>query len=46
MRGGDAAGAIGKERCRGRLNRLGDIVLGSNSDEDKDTAVHRDRTCS
>jgi hypothetical protein len=44
MRGGDAAGATGKERCRAGLNRLRDIVLGSNSDEDKDAATHWART--
>jgi hypothetical protein len=33
--------AVGHRRCGERLNRLGDIVLGSNSDEDKDEAAHR-----
>jgi hypothetical protein len=37
---GDAE-ATGNGRCRARLNRPGDIVLGSNSDEDKDAVAHR-----
>jgi hypothetical protein len=38
---GRDAEASGKKRCRARLNRSGDIGLGSNSDEDKDAAMHR-----
>jgi hypothetical protein len=33
--------ALGDRRCNGRLNRPRDIVLGSNSNEEKDAAAHR-----
>jgi hypothetical protein len=36
--------AVGHRRCNACLNRPGDIMLGSNSDEDKDAVAHRART--
>jgi hypothetical protein len=44
IRGGRRGCSVGQRGCSERLNRLGDIVLGSSSDEDKDTAAHRART--
>jgi hypothetical protein len=44
MQGRKLGPATGNRWCKTRLNRLGDIVLGCNSNEDKDATVHRTGT--